>query len=174
MKIILFIFLIIIINIYNNILVRGEIDFKVPCGDGYCGYDQVCYKYNPQEDVSVCLLADQFNLLELVQTFEKTWIDHYGDEYSLFRVKIQNHSNKPITHLYLATDFTFDLKEKSSYWNIHLDTWNNFLTLPNYVNSIQPFSYHLFGYIVKGKTSPNMIIRSITYSDPEIFANQQY
>ncbi|KAN0022180.1 hypothetical protein ACTFIU_004351 [Dictyostelium citrinum] len=158
--------IILMVSIYFINIIRCDIDYKVPCGDGYCGFDQMCYNYNPVDDVSVCLLSDNFNLLELVQSFEKTWSDHKGDEYSLFRVKIINHSNKPISHIYIGTDFTFDLKQQnSSVWNIRLDTWNNFLTLPNYVNSIRPYSYHLFGYIVRGNTSPNMVIRSITYVD---------
>ncbi|KAF2073551.1 hypothetical protein CYY_005136 [Polysphondylium violaceum] len=131
----------------------------IKCGEGLCGIGQYCY--TDPDNSSHCLLTSELDQLEIKQSLEKTWIEK-NKQFSLYRVAIINIGDEKITHVVLGIDYTLNLRDNTSMWNIKYDDLYGYLSLPEHVKYISPNSSHIFGYIVKGHTSPNMVIRSVS------------
>eukprot|EP01132_Coremiostelium_polycephalum_P006258 gene6258-7794_t len=137
------------------------INKHVPCGSGTCGNGQVCYT---RSGISHCATLSQTNFLAIVETLEKSWNEN-GVEYSLYRVHITNYGDRTIRNVVISSDQSLKLKNPGSIWNIAYNEKYELFTLPNFVQSIPAKSAHLFGFIVKGNTAPNLVLRSIEFEN---------
>ncbi|KAN0019589.1 hypothetical protein ACTFIU_002805 [Dictyostelium citrinum] len=90
-----------------------------------------------------------------------TW-EQDGMTITQYAITIENHTNKMIKSIHIATDRTLTLRDKSSIWNIEKHA-NGDLTLPVGQPTIAAHSSHTFYCILKGTTRPNLHIKSISF-----------
>ncbi|KAM9987843.1 hypothetical protein ACTFIZ_003206 [Dictyostelium cf. discoideum] len=78
-----------------------------------------------------------------------------------YSITIENHTNKIIRSIHIATDRTLTLRDSSSIWN--MEKHSNELTLPAGQPTIAAHSSHTFYCILNGITRPNLSIKSISF-----------
>ncbi|EAL62768.1 hypothetical protein DDB_G0289363 [Dictyostelium discoideum AX4] len=78
-----------------------------------------------------------------------------------YSITIENHTNKIIKSIHIATDRTLTLRDSSSIWN--MEKHSNELTLPAGQSTIAAHSSHTFYCILNGTTRPNLYIKSISF-----------
>eukprot|EP01132_Coremiostelium_polycephalum_P009319 gene9319-11422_t len=127
--------------------------FKTICGETNCGDGQICVCRGP---ISSCVTLSDCSYLALVQIPQNTWVES-GCEYTQYRVHLVNYGIERINNVLLGTDCSLQVHDHQI-WNITI-TPRGDLTLPPYGVGINGGSTHSFGYIVRGRTSPNFFVK---------------
>ncbi|KYQ94025.1 hypothetical protein DLAC_04297 [Tieghemostelium lacteum] len=157
------ILLVVLLSCYISCSLAKDDGFIVPareqCGtENACGVGQVCVC---RDGAYHCVLLTECTDVAVVQTIEKSWRESDCD-YTIYRVHIFNYGSHHINQINIATDGTMALRDGNSVWNIQFA--NGIFSLPSYSHGIDPFQMFSFGYIVRGKTSPNLFITAINFS----------
>eukprot|EP01132_Coremiostelium_polycephalum_P007540 gene7540-9271_t len=138
--------------------ISGSLGFLMSCGSTICGEGQLCVA---KGGFSNCVLLTMFSNIAVVQTSESTWVDQ-GNEYTLFRVQIVNYGKQNVTNVVLGTDSSLDLRDDESIWKVNIDPFGD-LSLPDWCTGVEAGKTFTFGYIVNGRTSPNMRLKRVTF-----------
>eukprot|EP01132_Coremiostelium_polycephalum_P003650 gene3650-4547_t len=129
---------------------------KYGCPDRQCNAGEVCVDNNNQKQCQPqnnCFVT--YN-----QVATNQWAS--DKDYTLYETTIVNTNKRPLSFiLFESADLKSKLRDNQSYWNIEFSPLvDTFFTLPSYVETIEPAANFTFGYIIVGKTAPQIAIKN--------------